>query len=64
MLYHGTGDDNVHPSNLLQFIQALQSCGKHFEVQLGPDQGHGSLHEERMLEFFVDALDWPGIRKR
>ena len=40
MLYYGTADDNVHPSNTLQLIQALQRAGKSFEVQVGPDAGH------------------------
>jgi dipeptidyl-peptidase-4 len=56
MLFYGTADDNVHPSNSLQLIQALQKAGKSFDVQVGPDQGHTALGRERMLEFFVEAL--------
>ena len=56
MLYYGTADDNVHPSNMLQFIQALQRAGKSFEVQVGPDLGHGALNRERMMEFFIENL--------
>ena len=56
MLYYGTADDNVHPSNMMQFIQALQKAGKSFEVQVGPDQGHSSLNRERMMEFFIQNL--------
>ncbi len=56
LLYGGTADDNVHPSNLLQFIQALQRAGKNFEVQIGPDQGHGAVNRDRMMEFFVQHL--------
>ena len=40
MLYYGTADDNVHPSNTLQLVQALQGAGKSFDVQVGPDAGH------------------------
>jgi dipeptidyl-peptidase-4 len=58
LLYHGTADDNVHPANLMQLIKALQSLGKHFEVQLGPDQGHGSVNEERMLESLSRVSAW------
>ena len=44
MLYYGTADNNVHPSNMMQLIQALQRAGKSFDVQLGPDQGtRGSI---------------------
>ena len=43
MLYYGTADNNVHPSNSLQLIQALQRAGKSFEVQVGPDRGHSGI---------------------
>lgn len=56
MLYFGTADNNVHPSNTLQLVRALQSAGKSFDLQVGPDQGHSALNRDRMLEFFVDAF--------
>jgi dipeptidyl-peptidase-4 len=46
----------VHPSNTLQLIQALQKAGKSFEVQVGPDQGHSGIKQERMMEFFIENL--------
>jgi dipeptidyl-peptidase 4 len=56
MLYYGTADNNVHPSNAMQLIQALQKAGKSFEVQVGPDQGHSGIRVERMMEFFIENL--------
>jgi dipeptidyl-peptidase-4 len=56
MLYYGTADNNVHPSNALQFIKALQRAGKSFEVQVGPDLGHGTVNRDRMMEFFIKSL--------
>jgi len=56
MIYYGTADDNVHPNNAMQFIQALQRAGKSFEVQVGPDQGHSSMNRDRMMEFFIENL--------
>ena len=56
MLYYGTADDNVHPSNTLQLVEALQKAGKSFELQVGPDAGHSSITLERMMEFFIDHL--------
>jgi dipeptidyl-peptidase-4 len=56
MLYYGTADNNVHPSNTLQFIRALQRAGKSFEVQVGPDQGHSAISQPRMMEFFIENL--------
>jgi dipeptidyl-peptidase-4 len=56
LLYYGTADNNVHPSNTLQLIEALQREGKSFDLQVGPDQGHGAVNTDRMMEFFVDNL--------
>jgi dipeptidyl-peptidase-4 len=56
MLYFGSADNNVHPSNSMQLIQALQQAGKSFEVQVGPDQGHSGLSMPRMMEFFIENL--------
>ncbi len=56
MLYYGTADDNVHPNNMMQLIQALQKAGKSFEVQVGPDQGHSAMNQQRMMEFFIENL--------
>jgi dipeptidyl-peptidase 4 len=56
MLYYGTADDNVHPSNTLQLVKALQGAGKSFDLQVGPDAGHSSISRERMMEFFIENL--------
>lgn len=56
MLYYGTADDNVHPSNTLQLVKAFQQAGKSFELQVGPDAGHSSISRERMMEFFIENL--------
>ena len=56
LIYYGTADNNVHPSNSLQLIKALQDAGKSFEVQVGPDKGHSPVNQDRMMEFFIDAL--------
>jgi dipeptidyl-peptidase-4 len=59
LLYYGTADNNVHPANSLQLIDALQAAGKSFEVQVGPDRGHSGVNQDRMMEFFIDALKSP-----
>jgi dipeptidyl-peptidase-4 len=56
LVYYGTADNNVHPSNALQLIKALQQAGKSFEVQVGPDQGHSNVNQQRMMEFFIENL--------
>jgi dipeptidyl-peptidase-4 len=56
MLYYGTADNNVHPSNMMQLVQALQHAGKSFDLQVGPDQGHSGVNQQRMMEFFIENL--------
>ncbi|WP_117880756.1 S9 family peptidase [Aureibaculum luteum] len=56
MIFFGSSDNNVHPANSLQLIQALQKAGKSFEVQIGPDKGHTRLNVDRMMEFFIEHL--------
>jgi dipeptidyl-peptidase 4 len=56
MLYYGTADNNVHPSNMMQLIASLQQAGKSFEVQVGPDRGHSGINADRMMEFFIENL--------
>jgi dipeptidyl-peptidase-4 len=56
LIYYGTADNNVHPTNAMQLIQALQRAGKSFEVQVGPDAGHSGVNQQRMMEFFIQNL--------
>jgi dipeptidyl-peptidase-4 len=56
LLYYGTSDNNVHPANSMQLIKALQAAGKSFDVQVGPDQGHSGVNQQRMMEFFIENL--------
>jgi dipeptidyl-peptidase 4 len=56
MLYYGTADNNVHPSNMMQLVAALQSAGKSFDLQVGPDRGHSGINSDRMMEFFIENL--------
>jgi dipeptidyl aminopeptidase/acylaminoacyl peptidase len=41
LIVHGLVDDNVHPQNSLQLIDALQKAGKDFEVMVYPNDRHG-----------------------
>jgi dipeptidyl-peptidase-4 len=62
MLYYGTADNNVHPSNMMQLVAALQQAGKSFDLQVGPDRGHSGINADRMMEFFIEQLVvWPGV---
>ena len=41
LLLHGTLDDNVHPQNTIQFLDALQKAGFTAETVLLPGSAHG-----------------------
>jgi dipeptidyl-peptidase 4 len=56
LLYYGTADNNVHQNNSMVLIQALQRAGKSFELQVGPDQPHSGVNNQRMMEFFIENL--------
>jgi dipeptidyl-peptidase-4 len=56
LLYYGTADNNVHQSNTMQLVQALQAAGRSFDLQVGPDKGHSGVDAERMLEFFAERM--------
>jgi dipeptidyl-peptidase 4 len=56
MLDYGTIDNNVHNTNMMQLIKALQAAGKSFELQLQPDVGHSGINNSRMMEFFLENL--------
>jgi dipeptidyl-peptidase-4 len=56
MLYYGTADNNVHPSNMMQLVAELQKAGKSFDLQVGPDRGHSGINQDRMMEFFLESL--------
>ena len=40
LLVHGTGDDNVHPQNTLQYANKLQAAGTPFYMMLYPNRTH------------------------
>lgn len=56
LLYYGTADNNVHPTNTLQLILALDRYGKSYDVSVGPDRGHSGPNQNRMWEYFVQYL--------
>ena len=56
MLYYGTADNNVHPSNTMQLIAELQRAGKSFDLMVGPDRGHTAINGALMMEFFIENL--------
>ena len=63
LIIHGTGDDNVHVQQTMQYIDALVKADKQFEMQFYPDDNHflkkgnNAVHmHERVLGFFRKNL--------
>ncbi len=56
LLFFGTADNNVHPSNSYQLIRALQRAGKSYDLQLGPDLGHSGISGEVMMQYFLESF--------
>ena len=56
MLYFGSADNNVHPSNTYKLIRDLEREGKRYDLQVGPDAGHTQMNSVRMWEYFMKWL--------
>lgn len=63
LIIHGTGDDNVHVQQTMQYIDALVQADKQFEIQLYPDDNHhlrkgnnGMHMHQRVLRFLAKEL--------
>ena len=41
LILHGMMDDNVHPNNAFQLIEAMDKSGKKYESRFWPNAGHG-----------------------
>lgn len=62
LIMHGTSDDNVHPANTIQLIQALQNAGKDYELQLFPGSDHGSAFGKPMQVWSIYRARWDFIK--
>jgi len=58
LLIHGTIDDNVHISNTLQFVKALQKAGKQFELMVYPENRHAVRDPEQRLHLYQLMTDF------
>jgi len=59
-LIHGDLDDNVHPANTIQMVDALIKANKTFDLLIYPDRNHGLTQEPYLLrrtwDYFVQNL--------
>ena len=58
-IHHGAVDDNVHPGNTVQLVQALLKENKKFDLMIYPEQQHGisfARYPESRVEYFIEHL--------
>lgn len=58
-IHHGAVDDNVHPTNTIQLVQALLKENKAFDLMIYPEQQHGigfQRYPESRVEYFIEHL--------
>ena len=56
LIAHGTGDDNVHLSNTIQFIEPLIAAGIPYDLQLFPRKTHSIAGMDARNELFERIL--------
>jgi dipeptidyl-peptidase 4 len=60
LLIHGERDDNVHLSNTIQLVDALQNANKQFDLMVYPKARHGVVDPKKryqMYQMMTDFLD-------
>jgi dipeptidyl-peptidase-4 len=63
LIMHGLVDDNVHPQNTVQFIDALQQAGKEFDLRLYPGSDHVSAFGKPWQYWDLMRARWAFISK-
>jgi len=67
LLLHGMIDDNVHPNNVWQLVDALQKAGKDFDMRFYPNGTHtmgGNSNQVRWDYLREHLLNQTGSRSR
>jgi dipeptidyl-peptidase-4 len=61
VIFHGLMDENVHPQNTIQLVNALIEAGKDFEVVILPGAGHGP--RTAYQRWLVRLKTWEALKK-
>jgi len=60
LIQHGAVDDNVHPTQVMQLVDALLKAGKQFDWLIYPGQAHGIRYQQardKQLDWFMTYLE-------
>ena len=60
LIQHGAVDDNVHPTQVMQLVDALLKAGKEFDWFIYPGQAHGIRYQQardKQLDWFMKYLE-------
>lgn len=57
-IVHGTGDDNVHFQNSVDFVNALIKAGKQFDSFYYPNRNHGISGGNTLMHRYQMMTDW------
>jgi dipeptidyl-peptidase-4 len=63
LIMHGLLDDNVHPQNTVQFIEALQKAEKDFDLRIYPGSDHVSAFGKPWQAWDIVRARWDFISK-
>lgn len=58
LLVHGGGDDNVHPQNTMEMINALVKANKQFDLFYYPNRNHGIYGGTTRLHLYTKMTDF------
>lgn len=58
LIIHGTGDDNVHPANTMQFVDALVKANRQFDLMLYPGRNHRISGGNTTLHLYTLITDY------
>jgi dipeptidyl-peptidase-4 len=63
LIMHGMTDDNVHPQNTVQFIEALMKEGKDFDLRFYPGSDHVSAFGKPWQNWDIMRARWEFLSK-
>ncbi len=58
LILHGLGDDNVHVQDDVQLVEKLVHEGKSFEVMFYPEENHGFVRDETLVDAYTRTAEF------